>query len=243
MQKHYIIGDVHGEYETLLALIERLPKDAKVIFVGDLIDRGLQSAEVVKLVRTSGYECVMGNHEQEMVEVGISIANELLENEVVDVTHDWFTFGGIETLVSYGLLSKYKDGFQFVRDVKGIEQFKDDITWMKKLPLYLEVDTKHHSRKKVVVSHSNITKVWHLRDDEKKVEKFKDIVLWTRDLEPLDEVNIFNIYGHSPIQNGAREEKNYINLDTGCCFSIEEGYGVLTAYCVETGEIIIKVKA
>ena len=43
MQKHYIIGDVHGEYQTLLALVEKLPKDAKLIFVGDLIDRGLQS--------------------------------------------------------------------------------------------------------------------------------------------------------------------------------------------------------
>ncbi len=36
----YIIGDVHGEYDTLLALVDKLPKDAKLIFVGDLVDRG-----------------------------------------------------------------------------------------------------------------------------------------------------------------------------------------------------------
>jgi len=46
MQKHYIIGDVHGEYQTLLALVAKLPKDTKFIFVGDLIDRGLQSREI-----------------------------------------------------------------------------------------------------------------------------------------------------------------------------------------------------
>jgi len=27
---HYIIGDIHGEYQMLLALIEKLPKDAKL---------------------------------------------------------------------------------------------------------------------------------------------------------------------------------------------------------------------
>ena len=47
MQKHYIIGDIHGEYKILLKLIAKLPKDAKLIFVGDLIDRGLQSREII----------------------------------------------------------------------------------------------------------------------------------------------------------------------------------------------------
>ena len=30
--KHYIIGDVHGHYDTLMILIERLPKDEKLIY-------------------------------------------------------------------------------------------------------------------------------------------------------------------------------------------------------------------
>ena len=38
----YIIGDVHGHYQTLLSLVAKLPQDAKLIFVGDLIDRGSQ---------------------------------------------------------------------------------------------------------------------------------------------------------------------------------------------------------
>jgi len=49
MKKHYIIGDIHAEYKTLLALVEKLSKDAKLIFVGDLISRGSQGKEVVSV--------------------------------------------------------------------------------------------------------------------------------------------------------------------------------------------------
>ena len=44
----YIIGDVHGCYNTLMELIAKLPKDAKLCFVGDLIDRGPNSKDVVE---------------------------------------------------------------------------------------------------------------------------------------------------------------------------------------------------
>ena len=53
MENIYIIGDVHGCYRSLLALIEQLPRkfDSKICFVGDLIDRGPASADVVEFVR------------------------------------------------------------------------------------------------------------------------------------------------------------------------------------------------
>ena len=58
-----IIGDVHGCYKTLIALIEKLPKDRNITFVGDLIDRGPGSKDVVEFVRKNNYRCVRGNHE------------------------------------------------------------------------------------------------------------------------------------------------------------------------------------
>ena len=47
MENIYVIGDVHGCYRSLLALIEQLPHkfDSKICFVGDLIDRGPASAD------------------------------------------------------------------------------------------------------------------------------------------------------------------------------------------------------
>jgi hypothetical protein len=38
-QMTYIIGDVHGEFDSLRILADKFPKDSKLIFVGDLVDR------------------------------------------------------------------------------------------------------------------------------------------------------------------------------------------------------------
>ena len=68
MGQHYVIGDVHGEYEMLLALVNKLPKDAKLIFVGDLVNRGLRSSEVIAFVRKNAFAVIQGNHETYLLE-------------------------------------------------------------------------------------------------------------------------------------------------------------------------------
>ena len=52
MENIYIISDVHGCYKTLLALIEQFPnkQNSKIVFVGDLVDRGNDSYNVVKFI-------------------------------------------------------------------------------------------------------------------------------------------------------------------------------------------------
>ena len=67
--KHYIIGDVHGMLDSLKELIVELNlnSDDNIVFVGDLIDKGPDSAGVVKFVRklsqTNKVTIVEGNHE------------------------------------------------------------------------------------------------------------------------------------------------------------------------------------
>ena len=70
-----VVGDVHGEIEPLRVLLERLgysehgkhPHGRRLVFVGDLVDRGPDSAGVVKLVSrmidAGNAQCVLGNHE------------------------------------------------------------------------------------------------------------------------------------------------------------------------------------
>eukprot|EP00511_Aplanochytrium_stocchinoi_P001834 CAMPEP_0204837936 /NCGR_PEP_ID=MMETSP1346-20131115/29332_1 /ASSEMBLY_ACC=CAM_ASM_000771 /TAXON_ID=215587 /ORGANISM="Aplanochytrium stocchinoi, Strain GSBS06" /LENGTH=353 /DNA_ID=CAMNT_0051973669 /DNA_START=67 /DNA_END=1128 /DNA_ORIENTATION=- len=70
-----IIGDVHGEYGALLSLLDRLgydahgnhPENRRLVFVGDLVDRGPDSISVVNLVKTfcerNKAQCILGNHE------------------------------------------------------------------------------------------------------------------------------------------------------------------------------------
>ncbi len=62
-----VIGDVHGCLdelrELILEVVDVSDKD-RVIFLGDLIDRGPDPAGVVAFVKGLGAECVMGNHEE-----------------------------------------------------------------------------------------------------------------------------------------------------------------------------------
>jgi hypothetical protein len=70
-----IIGDIHGEHDALQALLNHLayrddgshPDDRRLVFVGDLIDRGHDSPAVMEtvmaLVRDGRAQCVLGNHE------------------------------------------------------------------------------------------------------------------------------------------------------------------------------------
>ncbi len=119
-KKHYIIEDIHGEYQTLLALVEKLPKDVELIFVGDLIDRGLQSREIIAYIRKHNHTVVRGNHEQFMIEDGQKLIDKLLADEEVSMTNTWVFSGGLETLLSYGLLEKQEDVYAFVKNMEGI---------------------------------------------------------------------------------------------------------------------------
>ena len=59
--RRIIIGDVHGHYQGLMVLMEKIAPNSgdQVYFLGDLIDRGPQSAQVVKFVKENNYPCLL----------------------------------------------------------------------------------------------------------------------------------------------------------------------------------------
>lgn len=64
-----IVGDVHGCLDELKALLDKVkfsPGSDRLIVAGDLVDRGPDSAGVVRFVRENG-ECVLGNHEAKLM--------------------------------------------------------------------------------------------------------------------------------------------------------------------------------
>lgn len=66
MTRTLIVGDVHGclqELDQLLATVEYRRGDDQLVFVGDLVDRGPDSAGVVRRARELDAVCVLGNHE------------------------------------------------------------------------------------------------------------------------------------------------------------------------------------
>ncbi len=103
----YVIGDVHGRLDLLTALHARIASDRqarphdgedKVVYLGDYIDRGPYSREVIDYLLSGplpGCAAVhlMGNHEEAML--------RFLDD--VEVGPAWVSFGGEATLLSYGV--------------------------------------------------------------------------------------------------------------------------------------------
>lgn len=131
------IGDIHGRadlLQKLLTEITALVPDARIIFLGDLIDRGPSSERVLDIVhelreRRPGTELILGNHDFYL--------REHLRGRLTDDDADkWFRWGGMETLYSYSpvgfeTLKQYRD---FVLNVYSnhldlLESAKSMFTW------------------------------------------------------------------------------------------------------------------
>lgn len=106
-RRAYAIGDIHGRLDLLELLLTRLEGDLEarprretyIVFLGDLIDRGPQSAEVVERLRTyrpAAAQCLFlaGNHEEVLLRL-VAGEHGLLDS--------YLRFGGAECLASYGL--------------------------------------------------------------------------------------------------------------------------------------------
>ena len=69
--KTYAIGDVHGCFDTLEKLLQQIPNESRLIFIGDIINRGPKSLETIRTVMRMGdrAECLLGNHELHLLAV------------------------------------------------------------------------------------------------------------------------------------------------------------------------------
>lgn len=207
----YIIGDVHGCFNTLLELIKQFPNKEKsqICFVGDVIDRGLFSCDVVELIMQNGYKMVMGNHERRL----LSNKFEFLNNKVPFDRSWFFGNGGEATYRSYlGQSVEFK---------------QRHVDFLESRPVYLEFkDYKTQNGEHLVVSHSAVGNMWELRNDKYASEEFKRHLLSGRGDE-MQVSGIFNVYGHTPVRE-IKFYKNSADIDTGCVFN-EVGFDKLSA--------------
>ena len=106
-----IIADIAGRYDELMKLIDLMPKADRIILVGDLVDRGPKSRQVVEwAMNTPNVITLLGNHEDMMVE-------SYHGGEIDHVRN-----GGLATMKSFDVQSPS----DYSRDVIG---------WMESLPL------------------------------------------------------------------------------------------------------------
>ncbi|MBI2389911.1 MAG: serine/threonine protein phosphatase [Deltaproteobacteria bacterium] len=139
----FVVGDIHGDLAALRALVAKMPTleaGDTLVFLGDYLDRGPHSAEVIEVVR--GIErnaafkvvCLRGNHEDAWV-------------RVLDRRWDEFVFppsnGCLATMRSYtGGPVPAPDAFPTPEELdplfKGAFFPEDVVAWMRALPFWYE---------------------------------------------------------------------------------------------------------
>jgi serine/threonine protein phosphatase 1 len=223
-QRIYCIGDIHGRADLLDALRKKILVDAAgfegelvVVYLGDYIDRGPQSREVVETLINSplkGYRSVhlLGNHEQ--------VVMDFLEHPVT--VSGWLNYGGRATLKSYGV--KVPDlptaeQLSEVRDELSARLPQPHLDFFRSLKL-------HYSSGDYLFVHAGIRPGVALSDQR------REDLLWIR--HDFTESEVAHpqvvVFGHT-IYSTVEFRHNRIGIDTGAFTS-----GVLTALVLERDE-------
>lgn len=115
----YVIGDIHGCADLLDQLLDRIKADVSeqanaeiaYIFLGDYIDRGPASKDVIQRLLTLSEKqqviCLKGNHEAFLLEFLSTPA----------LLRDWSRFGALPTLMSYGLRPPMQASFEQCEEI------------------------------------------------------------------------------------------------------------------------------
>ncbi|MEJ1933663.1 metallophosphoesterase, partial [Nostoc sp. NIES-2111] len=201
------VGDIHGRLDLLGPLLDDLQQRwgdrlQAIVFLGDLIDRGPESAGVVHALRElevslpGKVHCLRGNHEQMLL--------SCLESS--DHLKEWLHLGGLETLDSFRVL-------------KPCDIPADVIAWVRRLP------TQWEDRLRCYV-HAGLQPGLRLRSQKDQHR------LWIREpfLSSGFDFGKHVVHGHSPVEprRGSRPFPDIrqfrTNVDTGAVYT-----GVLSA--------------
>ena len=221
----YVIGDIHGRLDLLEDLLAKIHAELQhrpsqktlLVFVGDLIDRGPCSAQVIERLRTYervGIETIflLGNHEEVLLRV--------LRGDT-SLVSSWLQFGGLQCLESYGVETTTLRGRNTDKVVE-LAQAAVPASHVEFLESF--VDSCRFGDYLFV--HAGI------RPGIEIEQQLQSDLRWIRDPFLSDESDhgFVVVHGHT-ITNDVEERPNRIGIDTGAYRT-----GVLTALAVEGGE-------
>lgn len=201
----YAIGDLHGCRSLMRMALDGIRKDAgrakhTVILLGDLIDRGPDSAGVLDdltaLPPDPPVHSVLGNHERMM----LSFLDDPLRS------WDWLQQGGFETLQSYGLSlpPHEKQGARRLRQMLAAHIPDHHVDWLKALPQGYKISV---GQKRYLFTHAGI-------DSTRPLEAQREsALLWGRDVSPPAS-GLCVVQGHVIVQEAQLSER-LIRIDTG----------------------------
>lgn len=225
LRRDIVIGDVHGcldELDDLLSALGLLGD--RLVFVGDLVDRGPDSIGVLRAVRDLRAVCVMGNHDEWYVRC----ANHESKRRLT---------GTPNPLARHPKFALYE------------QMSEDDIDFLASLPYLHRIDERTvvvHAgfRPGVPVAEQErrdmlrmrylrraTGEMWNMKSDELLTPDVA--AFWTEVWTGPEDV----IYGHHPSKSGTVRTENAgavcWGIDTGCCFGNK-----LTAWVREPGGLV-----
>ena len=133
----WAIGDVHGYADTLLTLLDSLNLSSRdrVVLLGDLVDRGPRSCEVIRIARENPQIfSVLGNHEEMMLN---SFDVDNIQTMTAQQTN-WFYVGGRATNQSY--IDEFTNSQGQIDDFDLRMRVGKDLAWLDSLPHHIVLD-------------------------------------------------------------------------------------------------------
>lgn len=193
MQNTFIIGDIHGCYNSLVALLKKIGNDFHtLVFLGDYVDRGRDSQKVIKTVIDLQKQhprviCLQGNHEAMFL--------DYLEGKNQGM---FLKFGGKETLRSYEISESDKTPTSQIP--------QHHLAFLYSLPLYWEDEHAFYV-------HAGFQP--HVHPSQQRA----DWCLWTRNrwIESTFDFGKPVIFGHTTFDK-PHVAKNKIGIDTGAVY-------------------------
>lgn len=233
MGRKWVIADIHGCYQTLKALLEHginPGNEDHIYFLGDYIDRGPGSRQVIDYLRTLQQEglsitTLMGNHEEGMLNAwkeAHAPARFALFGKKYPAKSAWYSYGGEATMRSFG-----------TDNLQGIPE--DYIEWIEQL-------TPYAAEEKFLLAHAG----FNFRHDD--IFADTEAMRWVRDFE-VDMTKTGGrrvIHGHVPVSLELVEtfvqtdRYPYIDLDNGCVYKGRQGMGNLVALDLDNLELKIQ---
>ncbi len=202
-----VIGDLHGRSDLLELMIgmisENAGTDLTLVFVGDYIDRGENSAQVLislqalqSYIWPSNVICLKGNHEAMML---------AFLDAPEEVGAFWLENGGTSTLASYGISLPDRKPASLINASDALRSLLSDGTesWLRRLP------SSHHSGN-VFVAHAGADPHEPLEDQE------EEHLIWGHPdfLTTPRHDNSWVAHGHW-ISTEPSAENGRISVDTG----------------------------
>lgn len=196
MGRDFVVGDIHGmvlDFKTALEKNDFNPEIDRVFSVGDIIDRGSSSESAIGLLAEPWFFCVLGNHEETMLDVA--------NGEAPD---NWYKFGGrwAKAHIDRGSFNELADQ-------------------LRALPIAITIAMA--DGRSVGISHAEPgVKVWSQDDDVWSLPTVRQVALWGRTLlkasKPVQTKGIdLTIHGHTPTGE-AKRLGNAVFIDTGCVY-------------------------